>query len=284
MRTTIQLWSFVFIGFVGLLARATPAQAAIKTETIEYKSGSTTLQGFVAWDDTIKAPRPGVLIVHEWWGHNEHARRQAQRLAAAGYVGFALDMYGKGKLATHPADAKAFMSEATADFGVEKARFDAALEQLKARPQVDPKRLAAIGYCFGGGVVLDMLRSGETSFALVATFHGALGSSLHAKPGIPTRMLILAGADDPMVNHEAVESFKKEMTDAHAHFEVIEYPGAKHAFTNPDADKAGVPGLAYNAAADKASFEALLKALKETFPVGKTAAVPHATPAPPAAH
>jgi len=238
------------------------AHAEIKTQEIEYKQGDTPLTGFVAWDDAVKGKRPAVLIVHEWWGHNQHARDQAVRLAKAGYVGFALDMYGKGKLATHPADAKTFMMDATSDFPREKARFDAALGELKKLPEVDTKKIAAIGYCFGGGVVLDMLRAGE-SFALVATFHGALASKQTAKPGNKTRVLVLHGAADPMITSEQVAAFKKEMDAAHVHYEVIEYPGAKHAFTNPDADKAGVPGLAYDAKADQESFAAFLKALKE---------------------
>lgn len=237
-------------------------RAEIKSEVIDYKQGDTQLQGFVAYDDAHKGKRPGVLIVHEWWGHNQHPRNQALRIAKAGYVAFAIDMYGKGKVATHPNDAKAFMTEATADFTREKARFDAALALFKARPDVDAKKIAAIGYCFGGAVVLDMARLGEP-FALVATFHGALSTKQQAKAPLKPRILVLHGADDPMVPPEAVAGFKKEMTAAKARFEVIEYPGAKHGFTNPDADKAGLPGLGYNATVDEASFNAFLKALKE---------------------
>lgn len=254
----IARWLFA----VSCLGWPLAAHAEIKTEVVEYTQGDTKLQGFVAWDSAISGKRPGVLIVHEWWGQNQHARNQAERLAKAGYVGFALDMYGKGKVATHPSDAKAFMAEATSDFPREKARFDAALALLKQRPEVDPTKIAAIGYCFGGGVVLDMLRSGET-FSLVATFHGALGSKQPMKPGNKTRVLVLHGAADPMITQEQLATFKKEMDAAHVRYEVIEYPGAKHGFTNPDADKAGVPGLAYDAKADEASFAALLKALKE---------------------
>ncbi|MET0384907.1 MAG: dienelactone hydrolase family protein [Polyangiales bacterium] len=253
-------WSWLAV--LVSLTSAQAARAEIKTEEIEYKQGDTPLQGFVAWDTAQTGKRPAVLIVHEWWGHNQHVRNQALRLAKAGYVAFALDMYGKGKVTTHPADAKTFMQEASADFPREKARFDAALAKLKQRPDVDATKLAAIGYCFGGGVVLDMLRSGE-SFALVATFHGSLSSKLRAKPGNPTRVLVLHGADDPMIPREAVAGFKKELEEAHWRYEVIEYPGAKHGFTNPDADKAGLPGLAYDAKADEASFAVLLKALQE---------------------
>jgi dienelactone hydrolase len=245
-----------------LTALPRTTHAEVRTQEVEYRQGETVLQGFVAWDDAIKGKRPGVLIVHEWWGHNQHARNQAVRVAKAGYVAFALDMYGKGKVATHPEDAKAFMMEASSDFPREKARFEAALAQLKKRPEVDPKKIAAMGYCFGGAVVLDMLRSGEP-LALVATFHGALGSKLKAKPGIKARVLVFHGKDDPMITQEQLAAFKQEMTTAKVRLEVVEYPGAKHGFTNPDADKAGMPGLAYDAKADEASFAALRTALKE---------------------
>jgi dienelactone hydrolase len=275
MRNPLASWLSLAATLGCWLTLIASAHAEIKTEVIEYKQGDTALQGFVAWDDAIPGKRPGVLIVHEWWGLNQHARDQALRLAKAGYVGFALDMYGKGKVAAHPADAKAFMTEATADFDAEKARFRAGLVQLKKRPQVDAKKIAAIGYCFGGGVVLDMVRIGEP-FDLAATFHGSLASKLHAKPGIKQRILVFAGSDDPMVTKDQVEAFKQEFTAAQARFEVVEYPGAKHAFTNPEADKMGVPGLAYDAKADHDSFESLLKALTQQYgPTPKPTAAAH---------
>ena len=246
-------------------AMMSPAHAEVKQKEIEYKQGQTTLQGFVAWDDAQQGKRPGVVIVHEWWGHNQHARNQAIRLAQAGYVGFALDMFGKGKLAKHPEDARAFVAEATKDPAQAKARFTAAVAQLKAVPQVDPGTLAAIGYCFGGGIVLDMARSGE-DLAAIGTFHGSLSSKLVAKKGFRPRVLVMTGADDPMIGPEQVTAFRKELTDAGARFDIVSYPGAKHGFTNPDADKAGIPGLGYSASADKDSWAALLKMLGEVFP------------------
>jgi len=206
-----------------------------------------------------------VLVVHEWWGHNEHARNQARRLAQAGYVGFALDMYGKGKVATHPKDAEAFMTEATRDPAVTTARFNAALEQLKRDPHVDPDQIAAIGYCFGGGVVLGMARSGADLDAVV-TFHGHLSTKTPAEKGrIKARILVLTGADDPMIPPEQVEAFKSEMTAAGAKFEVISYPGARHSFTNPRAAKTGMDGLAYNANADAKSWAAMLDLFHQVF-------------------
>ena len=243
-----------------------PKTATIKTREIEYRQGETVLQGFVAWDDAARGRRPGVLVVHEWWGHNEHARNQARRLAEAGYVGLALDMYGKGKVTTHPQDAQAFVTEVTKDPAVLAARFNAALEQLKRDPHVDTTRLAAIGYCFGGAVVLGMARGGA-DLAAVVTFHGALATTSPAQPGkVKARILVLAGGADPFVPPEQLEAFKREMQAAGARFEVITYPGAKHGFTNPSAAQYGMAQLAYDAAADRESWAAMLKLFKEIWP------------------
>ena len=248
-----------------VLLTLSAGSATVKTREIEYRQGETVLQGFIAWDDAAPGKRPGVLVVHEWWGHNEHARNQARRLAEAGYVGFALDMYGKGKVTTHPQDAQAFVSEVTKDPAVLAARFNAALEQLKRDPHVDTTRIAAIGYCFGGAVALDMARAG-TPLAAVVTFHGALATKTPAQPGkIKARILVLAGGADPFVPPEQIEGFKREMQAAGARFEVIVYPGAKHGFTNPNAGQYGMPQLAYDAQADRESWAAMLKLFKEVL-------------------
>src|ERR1051325_7557555 len=255
------------LAMAALLLSLTPPQTAkIRTREIEYRQDGTGLQGFVAWDDAVRGKRPGVLVVHEWWGHNEHARNQARRLAEAGYVGLALDMYGKGKVTTHPQDAQAFVTEVTKDPAVLAARFNAALEQLKRDPHVDTTRLAAIGYCFGGAVVLGMARGGA-DLAAVVTFHGALATTSPAQPGkVKARILVLAGGADPFVPAEQLEAFKREMQAAGARFEVITYPGAKHGFTNPSAAQYGMPQLAYDAAADRESWAAMLKLFKEIWP------------------
>ena len=248
-----------------LFALGSAVSAAVQTRVVEYKQGDTTLQGFMAWDDAAKGRRPGVLVVHEWWGHNDHARNQARRLAQAGYVGFALDMFGKGKVTTHPKEAEAFVAEATRDPAVPVARFNAALEQLKQDPHVDPEKIAAIGYCFGGAVALNMARSGADLDAVV-TFHGALATKSPAEKGsVKARLLVLTGADDPMVPSEQVEAFKGEMTAAGAKFEVISYPHARHGFTNPNADKVGMDALAYNGDADKKSWAAMLDLFHQVF-------------------
>lgn len=244
---------------------AAAAAAEIQTKQIEYKQGNTVLQGLLAWDDAVKGKRPGVLVVHEWWGHNEHARYQAKRLAQAGYVGFALDMFGKGKVTTHPKDAQAFVIEAKQDPAIVPARFQAALEQLKRDPHVDADHIAAIGYCFGGSVVLDAARSGADLDAVVS-FHGALATKSPAEQGkVKARILVLTGAADPFVPPEQVTAFTQEMKAAGANFQLVSYPGVKHGFTNPDAGKAGMEALEYNAEADKKSWAAMLAFFKEVF-------------------
>lgn len=243
-----------------------PGRASVKTREVEYRQGDTVLQGLVAWDDAVPGKRPGVLLVHEWWGLDEHARNQARRLAEAGYVGFALDLFGKGKVAMHPQEAQAFVGEATKDPAVVAARFNAALEQLKQDPHVDPKRIAVIGYCFGGAVALDMARAGA-DVAAVVTFHGALATKTPAQPGkVKPRILVLTGGADPFIPPEQVAAFEREMKAAGAQFQVVTYPGAKHGFTNPDAAKHGMTQLAYDPDADHGSWAAMLQLFGQVFP------------------
>jgi dienelactone hydrolase len=250
-----------------LLVTVTAATAfgAVKTREVDYKQNGTTLKGLIAWDDAQTGKRPGVLVVHEWWGLNEHARNAARRLAEAGYVALAVDMYGDGKVTTHQHDAEALMSAVMKDPAVEAARFNAALAQLKQDPHVDPEKIAAIGYCFGGAVVLDMARAGA-DLDVVVSFHGLLSTKTPAQKGkVKARILVLTGDADPFNPPEQVEAFKKEMQAAGANFQVISYPGARHGFTNPDAAKYGMAALAYDATADKQSWAEMLKLLKQVF-------------------
>ncbi len=247
---------------------ASAAQAAVVADEVTYKANGTTLKGFLAYDNAVKGKRPGVLVVHEWWGLNDYARKRAIMLAELGYTALALDMYGNGKQAEHPADAEKFAAEVSKNMPLEKARFEAAKKYLSKQRTVDPKEIAAIGYCFGGGVVLNMARLGE-NLKGVASFHGALGTDTPAKPGkIKARIVVFTGEADPMNGPDRVAAFKDEMEKAKADFRIVSYPGAKHAFTNPDADELGkkfnLP-LAYDEAADKDSWQQLTVFLREVF-------------------
>jgi dienelactone hydrolase len=245
------------------VALATGCSAAIKSRVVDYEHAGVPLQGYIAWSDAAKGKRPGVIVVHEWWGHNQHARSAADRLARAGYVAFALDMFGKGRVTTHPESAQAFVAQSMQDATLIPGRFSAALQLLKSDPLVDPTRIGALGYCFGGAVVLGMARAGEDLKA-VATIHGALATQSPAQPGqVKAKLLIMTGADDPMIPADAVAAFEQEMKAAGVTYRVISYPGAKHGFTNPNADKAGIPGLGYNAAVDKRSWAELVRFFKQ---------------------
>jgi len=254
----------IVLVFAGLSA----AQAAIKEGPVEYKAGDTVLKGYLVYDDAMKERRPGVLVVHEWWGHDQHARNSARKLAEAGYVALALDMYGGGKQADHPDSAGKFSGEVRKNLPLMKSRFEAGMQLLRKQPQVDGKRLAAIGYCFGGSVVLEMARTGE-NLRGVASFHGGLATEHPAQSGTTTaRVLVMNGADDPFVPPEQITAFKKEMESARVNYKFVNYPGAKHSFTNPDADANGTKfnlPLNYNAIADKESWLELRSFLKQIF-------------------
>ena len=256
-------------GAVALIVLSlTAVEDKIVTQTIEYRQDATVMRGFLAYDDVLKGKRPGVLVVHEWWGQNEYMRKRARMLAELGYTALALDMYGEGRLASHPDDAGKFSSELMKNFPVAKERFLAALDFLKKQPTVDPERIAAIGFCFGGGVVLNMARQG-VDLKGVASFHGSLAV---VKPDQPTpikaAVRVYNGADDKFIPAEAIEALKKEMADQKVNFKFVNYPGAVHAFTNPEATELGkkfnMP-IAYNAAADKGSWADMKKFFKEIF-------------------
>lgn len=250
----------------------TQAFSKIVGETVEYKSNGTTLKGYLAYNDNIKGKRPGVLIVHEWWGLNDYVRRRADMIAGLGYTALAVDMYGEGKNSDHPEDAQKYVTEVMNNMGVGEKRFNAALEFIKRQPTVNSEEIAAIGYCFGGAIVLHMARTGADLDGVVS-FHGNLSSMYKAAPDtVKTKILVLTGGDDTFVPQEDVDAFKKEMDAAHADYEIIVYPGAKHSFTNPDADGLGkeynLP-IAYNKDADKKSWAEMQKFLKALFPPGK---------------
>ncbi len=270
MKETVRL-IVVFLVIVWLLVLASAAfgKPQIEGKPVEYTAGGVTLKGYLAYDEQVKGRRPGVLVVHEWWGQNEYVRKRARMLAELGYTALALDMYGEGRIADHPDDAKKFSSEVMKNFPVAKERFLAALEFLKKQPTVDPTRIAAIGYCFGGGVVLNMARQG-VDLKGVASFHGSLAVIPPEQPTpIRAAVRVYNGADDTFVTPEQIEALKKEMDGQKVNFKFVNYPGAVHGFTNPDATELGkkfnMPGYAYSASADEESWKDLQQFLKEIF-------------------
>lgn len=236
-------------------------------EEVTYATDSTTMRGYLSYDEAFTGKRPGILVVHEWWGHNTYTRERAKMLAELGYTALAVDMYGDGKQAMHPDDAGKFSGMVMSNIDEAKARFDAALKLLKSQSSVDSTRIAAIGYCFGGSVVLTMANAGEDLDA-VAAFHSGVQLPIMPNKDIKARILVCNGAADPFVSEESVEAFKKAMDESGAQYEYIAYEGAQHAFTSKEADSLGrkfnLP-LAYQEKADKASWEALQKLLNDTF-------------------
>jgi dienelactone hydrolase len=231
---------------------------AIHTETVTYQAGATTLRGHLAIDRSRPGRRPGVLVVHEWWGLNDYVRRRARMLAELGWAGLAVDMYGDGRTAASPDEAGKLMNGVLADMKTGEARLRAGYDRLAADDAVDPARIAAIGYCFGGAVVLHAARIGMPLRGVVS-FHGALGSLHRPAPGsVTAKLLVCHGAADALVPDAEVAAFKQEMDAARADYRFVAYPGALHGFTNPEATangKAyGLP-LAYDAEVDRRSWE-----------------------------
>lgn len=244
------------------------ASAAAADEKIVYSDGETEMHGRLYLPADAEAPVPGVLVIHEWWGQNEHARNSAEKLSELGYAALAVDMYGQGRVADHPRDAGEMAGQVRENAGRMERRFDAALEVLRGHDAVDAGRIAAIGYCFGGSVVLEMARRGR-DLAGVASFHGGLSTDHPAGSGeIRAEILVLTGAADPMVPAEQVAAFEQEMEAADAEFEVVSYDGATHSFTNPSADAVGeeydMP-VAYDAEADADAWRRLEAFLARVF-------------------
>ncbi|HXX36380.1 MAG TPA: dienelactone hydrolase family protein [Thermodesulfobacteriota bacterium] len=266
MKQLILGWTLILAVF--WTAGAGHTEPKIVGRTIDYSAQGAVMKGYLAYDENIAGKRPGVLVVHEWWGLNDYARKRARMLAELGYTALAVDMYGEGKQAMHPDDARAFSSELMKNFEVAKARFMAGMEFLKQQDSVDPTRIAAIGYCMGGGVVLNMARQG-LDLRGVASFHGGLTAVKPAQPGsVKAKILVLHGGADKFITPEQIEAFKQEMKSAGADFHFISYPGATHSFTNPEATELGkkfnMP-VAYNPEADRQSWDELKEFLKKVF-------------------
>lgn len=262
--------SLFFFSCVSKIENPSTKPTAPKTyneQNIDYKVGTVTHKGYVAAPNT-EGKKPAVIIVHEWWGHNDYARQRANQLAEQGYVAFALDMYGEGKLASHPKDAGEFSGAVMKNEALMLKKFQAAMETLKAREDVDTSKIAAIGYCFGGAVVISMAKLGEPLKGVVSV-HGMLNTPAKAVKGKnKIKILALNGMADPFVTKENIENFRSEMRAAKIDHEVVNYPNAKHAFSNPQATengkKFGLP-LEYNAEVDKASWDKSLDFFKTIF-------------------
>lgn len=232
------------------------AKPVVKEEAVSYLSDSTTMNSYIAYDTVISNKRPVVLVIPEWWGLNEYAKGRAKQLAELGYLAMAVDMYGGGKTADNPALATEMSTPFYKDPAFAKKRFDAALEKIKTNPLADTAQIAAIGYCFGGGMVLNMARLGE-NLSGVVSFHGSLVGVPADKKLLKAPVLVCHGEDDQFVKPDEVNVFKKQMDSIGAFYTFRSYPGATHAFTNPNATEMGkkfsLP-IAYNAAADSASW------------------------------
>jgi len=244
----------IVVALVAAWVAAGTAQAAIHTETVPYTYGGVTYNGYLAYDDALKGPLPGVLVFHEWWGLNDYAKMRARKVAELGYVAFAADMYGGGVTTTNP-DEAGKLSGALRDKPEGREIAKAALGVLAKNPLVDAKRIAAIGYCFGGSVALELAYSGA-DLAGVVTFHAGLTTP---KPdemkSVKARFLICHGANDTFESPEDIAKFQEAMRTGGYDWQMIYFGGAVHSFTNPDADKFGMKGIAYNKLADERSWE-----------------------------
>jgi dienelactone hydrolase len=244
---------------------ATMAEAEVQTKSVEYRDGDVLLEGFAAWDDAAAGLRPGVLVVHDWMGISAETRRRCEMLAGLGYVAFAADIYGKGVRPSSGQEAAALAGKYKGDRALYRRRLKVALAELEKDPHVDRTRLAAIGYCFGGTGVLELARSGADLRGVVS-FHGGL-DSLHPEDAraIKAKVLVLHGADDPTMSAEQVAAFQDELRKAGVDWQMVYYGGAVHSFTNPGAGSDNSKGAAYNARADRRSWQAMRDFFDEIF-------------------
>ena len=237
---------------------------AIHSRLIEYHCGDALLEGRLFWDDTQVGPQPAVAVAHTWAGRGAFEEARAQSLAEAGYVGFAVDLYGKGVRGTTPEENTALMTPLLEDRATLQARIAAAIDALREQDEVDASKVAAIGFCFGGLTVLDLARSGSDVLG-VASFHGLFTPADNLpSPSITAKVLCLHGYDDPMAAPEAMTALGSELSQAGADWQIHAYGNTLHAFTNPEAN-APEMGMAYSEAGDRRSAQALQNFLDEIF-------------------
>jgi dienelactone hydrolase len=255
--------SFIAMLLTSLLFHSTYGDI-VKTP-IDYRQGDTDLQGLLVYDDAIQGPRPGVLVFPEWWGLTDYPKHRAEQLAQLGYVAFAADMYGKGVTTDNPADAGKLAGNVLDDLDLLRGRAQTAYTMLAKDSHVDTHRIAAIGYCFGGTVALELARSGANLVGVVS-FHGRLSTNRpEDAKNIKGKILVCTGGDDAFIPPSQVEAFEDEMRQAHVDWQVMVFGGARHAFTNPQADSHHIPNIAYNPEADHRSWAAMRAFFDEIF-------------------
>lgn len=255
----------IYASLVLLFALAPSVQAEVQSRVVEYQDGGVKLTGHLYWDDAIDGKRPGVLVMHEWWGLNDYVKQRARMLAERGFVAFAADMYGDNKVTDHARDAGGWMKQITANIDGWQQRALLGLGQLKADALVDADRLAAIGYCFGGATVMQLAYAGADLDGVVS-FHGSLPpASAEQAARIKARILVAHGDADSFVPAERIHQFKQALTDAGVDWEMDIYGGARHAFTNPGADSHGMENLRYDPVADRRSWSRMQDFFAEIF-------------------
>ena len=248
-----------------ILSLGFSAHSAVQTKAVEYMDDETKLVGHLYWDDAVEGERPGVLLIHEWWGLNDYAKKRAHMLAELGYVAFAADMYGDGHVTDQPEQAKMWMQEMTADVEGWRARAMLGIEQLKASGMVSGDKVAAIGYCFGGATVLHLAYANAPVKGVVS-FHGSLPAAPEESQGkIGPEILVLHGHADVWIAPEVVSNFRSKLEEAGASWEMNTYGGARHGFTNPDAAAYGIQNLVYDERADRRSWDRMQAFFAELF-------------------
>jgi dienelactone hydrolase len=267
-----QIVSKSILIFIMMLSISTNGKSSslapnIKEEVISYNSGGVTYKAFIAYDDNIKGKRPAILVVPEWWGLNDYPRMRAHKLAELGYIAMAADVFGEGKIAVNPTEAQNFTAQFYKDPALAKNLLDAALQKLKEYPQTDPENVAAIGYCFGGYMVLNYAKLGANLKGVVS-FHGGMGGVPVDKKLLKAKILVCQGASDKFVPQKDVDKFKHQLDSIGAVSSVKVYANATHAFTNPDATATGkkfnMP-IEYNPEADKNSWNDMIMFFGKIF-------------------